>query len=181
MESDGPIPGPNSMLSFGSAAFFEDGNMVDTFTANFLSLEGAKPDPSTAAWWASPERAHAWAEVNKDRQDPAVAMREYVSWLKHLPGKPVFVGYPAGYDFMFVYWYLVKFVGESPFSFSAIDVKTMAMTILRTNYRETSKRTMPKRWFPPNVKHTHVALDDAIEQGTTFCLMLKESRLKNGT
>jgi len=37
------------------------------------------------------------------------------------PGKPVFVGYPAGFDFLFVYWYLIRFTGESPFSFSALD------------------------------------------------------------
>jgi len=36
---------------------------------------------------------------------PETAMRRYVLWLKALPGKPVFVGYPAGFDFLFVYWY----------------------------------------------------------------------------
>jgi hypothetical protein len=30
-------------------------------------------------------------------------MRRYVLWLKAHPGKPVFVGYPAGFDFLFVY------------------------------------------------------------------------------
>jgi len=29
IEADGPIPGPNSMLSFGSAAFLADGTMHD--------------------------------------------------------------------------------------------------------------------------------------------------------
>jgi hypothetical protein len=31
---------------------------------------------------------------------------------------------------------------------------------------------MPSEWFDP-VSHTHVALDDAIEQGQLFCNMLK--------
>jgi hypothetical protein len=30
-------------------------------------------------------------------------MADYARWVNGLPGKPVFVGYPAGYDFMFVY------------------------------------------------------------------------------
>jgi hypothetical protein len=34
---------------------------------------------------------------------------------------------------------------------------------------------MPRRWFD-DVPHTHVALDDAIEQGTLFCNMLAENR-----
>ena len=45
-------------------------------------------------------------------------MLAYVEWIKSLKGKPVFVAYPAGFDFLFVYWYLIRFVGESPFSHS---------------------------------------------------------------
>ena len=99
-------------------------------------------------------------------------MRNYVAWLNALPGKPVFVGYPVAYDFMFVYWYLMRFVGESPFSHSALDMKTFAMALLKTNYGDATKRNMPKGWFD-ELPHTHVALDDAIEQGALFCNMLR--------
>ena len=102
-------------------------------------------------------------------------MKRYVGWLKNLPGKPVFVGYPAAFDFMFVYWYLMRFAGESPFSHSALDIKTYAMAILRSDYRESSKRNMPSQWFDRS-PHTHGALDDAIEQGALFCNMLNASR-----
>ena len=85
------------------------------------------------------------------------------------------MGYPAAYDFMFVYWYLIKFVGESPFSHSALDIKTFAMAVLGVDYRDSTKKRMPRRWFEP-MPHTHVALDDAIEQGALFCNMLAESR-----
>ena len=102
-------------------------------------------------------------------------MLRYVSWLKSLEGKPVFVAYPAGFDFTFVYWYLIKYVGESPFSHSALDVKSFAMAMLKADFRQSTKRNMPKRWFD-NLPHSHVALDDAIEQGAMFCNMLKENR-----
>jgi hypothetical protein len=98
-----------------------------------------------------------------------------VSWIKSLEGKPVFVAYPAGFDFLFVYWYLIKFTGESPFSHSALDLKSFAMAVLKTDYRAIAKRNMPKRWFD-DLPHTHVALDDAIEQGALFCNILKENR-----
>jgi hypothetical protein len=49
------------------------------------------------------------------------------------------------------------------------------MAVLKSNYRESTKRNMPKRWFE-DLPHTHVALADAIEQGALFCNMLKESR-----
>jgi hypothetical protein len=37
IDTDGPIPGPNSMLSFGAAAFSDDGKLFDTHSANLLS------------------------------------------------------------------------------------------------------------------------------------------------
>ena len=73
---------------------------------------------------------------------------------------------------MFVYWYLIRFTGESPFSHSALDMKTLAMAILGKEYRQSTKRSMPREWFEP-IKHTHIALDDAIEQGLLFCNMLR--------
>ena len=173
VESDGPIPGPHSMLSFASAAYRPDKHLLGTFTANLETLPGAAGHPATLAWWQ--QHPDAWAATRTDLQGPADAMRHYVAWLKGLPGKPVFVAYPAGYDFLFVYWYLMRFAGESPFSHSALDIKTFAMALLKTEYREATKRNMPRKWFDP-LPHTHVALDDAIEQGALFCNMLAQNR-----
>jgi len=173
IEADGPIPGPHSMLSFGSAAYKADKTLVDTISVNLETLPGAQGDPETMDWWKT--QPEAWAAARQNLESPEAGMRRYVAWLKALPGKPVFVGYPAGFDFLFIYWYLRRFAGESPFSFAALDVKSYAMAVLGTEFRETSKRNMPKRWFE-NLPHTHVALDDALEQGALFCNMLAENR-----
>ena len=173
VEADGPIPGPNSMLSFGSAAYLADKTLVATFSANLETLEGAQGDASTMEFWA--KNPEAWEACRQNTEAPPDVMPRYVAWLEALPGRPVFVGYPAAYDFMFVYWYLMRFAGRSPFSHSALDMKTMAMMLLGKGYRDAIKRNMPKRWFDP-LPHTHVALDDAIEQGALFCNMLAEAR-----
>ncbi len=168
VEADGPIPGPHSMLSFASVALTADGATLGTFTANLDLLPDATPHPATAAFWAGNPAAYAATRVGSE--DPAAAMARYVAWLKGLPGKPVFVAYPAGFDFLFVYWYLIRFAGESPFSHSALDLKTMAMVLLGRGYRDATKRNMPRAWFGPG-RHTHVALDDAAEQGELFVNM----------
>jgi hypothetical protein len=124
------------------------------------------------AWWLN--HLEAWQATRTSLEEPGAAMQRYVAWLKTLPGRPVFVAYPAGFDFLFVYWYLIRFAGESPFSFSALDLKTYAMALLKKEYREATKRNMPRRWFDP-LPHTHVALDDALEQGAMFCNMLAEN------
>ena len=161
------------MLSFGSAAYSADKTLVATFSANLDILPDAQGDPRTMEWWKG--QPEAWAACRTGTRPAAIVMPEYVRWLKQLPGKPVFVGYPASYDFLFVYWYLMRFAGESPFSHSALDIKTFAMALLGTGYREATKRNMPRAWFDP-IPHTHVALDDAIEQGRLFCNMLAEDR-----
>lgn len=173
IEVDGPIPGPYSMLSIGSAAYLPDKTLVETFTANLETLPDAGTHPDTMAWWENyPE---AWESARRDQRPPEQAMIEYVQWLEALPGLPVFVGYPAAFDFTFVYWYLIRFAGRSPFSFSALDIKTMAMVMTGKDYRRSTKKNMPKRWFDA-LPHNHHALDDAIEQGALFCNMLMESR-----
>ena len=53
IETDGPIPGPHSLLSFGSAAYLADKTLVSTFTANLETLPGALGDAKTMAWWAT--------------------------------------------------------------------------------------------------------------------------------
>ena len=173
VETDGPIPGPHSMLSFGSAAYTADKRLLATFEANLHPMPEAAGHPDTMAWWQT--QPAAWAAHRENLQDPAAAMTAYVAWLKALPGKPVFVGYPAGFDFLFVYWYLIRFAGGSPFSFSALDIKSYAMAVLGTDYRASVKRNMPKDWFD-NLPHTHKALDDAIEQGALFCNILAANR-----
>jgi hypothetical protein len=178
VEADGPIPGPHSMLSFGSAAYLTDKTLLGTFHANLDTLPGATGHRDTMRWWG--KHREAWEATRVNTRPPEKVMPQYVDWLKRLPGKPVFVAYPAAYDFMFVYWYLLRFAGESPFSHSALDMKTLAMAILGREYRKTTKRNMPREWFD-SVPHTHVALDDAIEQGALFCNMLRVNEEMRGS
>lgn len=161
------------MLSLASAAYTADKELVATFSANLATLPDATGDEKTMAWWAT--QPEAWAACRTSPEEPAAALPRYRDWLLGLPGKPVFVGYPAAFDFLFVYWYLIRFAGSSPFSHSALDIKTYAMAMLGGDYRSTSKRTMPREWFD-DLPHSHVALDDAIEQGALFCNMLAVNR-----
>jgi hypothetical protein len=178
IEADGPIPGPYSMLSLASAAFKADKTVLATFTVNLETLPDAGTDARTMAWWQGfPE---SWAACRRDTQSPEAGMRAYLAWLNALPGRPLFLGFPASWDFMWVYWYLVRFTGERPFREHAIDVRSYAMGMRKAKFHETSRTYLPKRWFDAGLPHTHVALDDALEQGAMFCNMLSENRRPAG-
>ena len=148
-----------------------------TWAISDIRIASTSRDHGSMAWWAT--QPGAWAATRQKCRDPADVMPEYVRWLKGLPGKVVFVAYPVAYDFMFVYWYMIRFAGESPFSHSALDIKTLVMAALGTDYRESVKRNMPKEWFE-KLPHNHLALDDAIGQGVLFCNALAELRRKLG-
>ena len=177
IEADGKFPGFSNMLSFATAAFDLEKNLVGTFDANLQLLDGAEPDEDTMKFWnetAGNKKAYAATRVNP--QDPAVVMERYAAWLKCLPGTPIFVGYPAAYDFKWIDYYAIRFLGNNPFSFSrVIDVKTYAWSKLGNSFLSCTKRNMPSKWFD-NLPHTHVALDDAIEQGAMFVNMVRDLR-----
>lgn len=174
IESNGPIPGSYSMLSFGSAAYDEEGNLLDTFYVNLDPLPDATEHSATMEFWSKNQEAYNQTRVNTI--SPKEAMIKFTNWVNTTCGKnkPVFVAFPAGFDFMFVYWYLIYFTDNSPFSFSALDMKTFASAVLKKPFRESGKKNWPKRWFS-NRPHTHNGLDDALEQGESYIKMMKEN------
>lgn len=182
VETDGPIPSVYSMLSLGAAAYVQDPQdewrQPGTFKRNLLPLPGAIQDPDTMAWWKT--QPEAWKAATEDAVDAEQAMRDFVKWLaqiksgtqaKHL----VVVGYPVTFDFMFVYWYTVRFTGfPAPFGFQGADIKTTAWNRMGGEFRHATKKNMPKRWFRNCPQHTHDALDDARGQGILFMNILND-------
>ncbi|WP_427165587.1 exonuclease [Streptomyces sp. C1-1] len=168
IEADGPIPGPYSMLSFGAAvAGTQD---ADNFTA-------ADPEERTFYRELRPITEEfvpeALAVSGLDREllktegaEPAVALAEFADWVREVSAgaQPVMCGYPAPYDWTFLYWYLIRFTGASPFGHSGcLDMKTLYATKAGLPLRAVAKGTMPRHLLSRR-RHTHHALDDAIEQ-----------------
>jgi len=170
-ETNGPIPSDYSMLSLGAVAFDDKGNILKKFSVNILPLKGAIEHPDTMTWWL--DHKEAYKKATENPLHPDVGMLKFRVWLEQLPGTPVCVCYPAGFDYTFIHWYLVKFAGKDPFGFSCLDMKTYAMRILGFPYRKTIKKNMPKSWFMASHKHNHIAVDDAEEQGYTFMKMFQ--------
>lgn len=179
MEATGPIPGPYSMLSLGCAAFFPGSRTpVSTFEVNLQELDGAGWHPDTLEWWKKfPE---ALAHSTADPLPPAEAMQRLEAWTATLPGKPVMVVYPT-WDYMWINWYLMRFLGRTPYGLAALDIKSMAFTRVQPprkgpnpSFHGTSKKNMPSRWFEGDVPHTHKAIEDAIGQGILFVNILRE-------
>src|SRR6185312_13467330 len=58
--------------------------------------------------------------------------------------RPVLVGYPVVFDWMFLHWYFVRFCGGSPFGFSgALDMKTMYQQKARVPLERAGRDDLP--------------------------------------
>jgi len=190
VEADGPIPGPHSMLSFAVVVFDpavdvalqskDHSERMDCFTMNLTTLPDARPDPvTTKEFWDKNPKAYEAARTNI--VNPIEGIPRFVKWVDKVcqdrQAIPVAVAYPGSYDFMFVYWYLQKFAGRSPFGFQCLDLKTLAMATLGTSFKDAHKKNFPRAWFEHAPVHSHLALDDAWEQGIVFCHVFEQ--LKN--
>ena len=183
IEADGPIPGINSMLNVGMAAFrLDQGDPlvpIDTFEVNLKPLPEAEQDPDTMDFWA--KNPEAWNYVTSNTVSAEEGMRKAGGWAANLPGKPVMVVYPT-YDFMWMRWYLVRFCPDQArvFGFQALDIKTLAMAAMNhPTFKGISKRSMSKfnpDWFKDQPEHDHTGLADAIGQGMLFVRILQALR-----
>jgi hypothetical protein len=177
IETDGNLPGVNSLLSMGAAAFTLEDGMVGTWEGNFDKLPGAIEDLDTMRFWAEWPDAYAATRVNT--LHPQSAMIDFVNWFEQFDN-PVFVFYPTKFDGLWLYYFLYRFVGmnfvDSP---DCIDIKTYALCFLNeTSPTKAGKRDWPKRWKSKK-RHKHIAVSDAIEQGESFMTMLKDRQIHN--
>lgn len=172
VESDGPLPGRNSLLSLGAVAIDINKKIYGEFEVNIETLPGAIQDPETMAWWAT--QPVAWEYHRQNVKSPELAMKLYRNFLDTLPSRPIFMGYPATYDFMFHHWYLVAFSGKDPCGFAGMDMKSYAAGMLKTDFRLSAKRNYPREWFE-NMPHDHRALTDARGQAIMGINMMRDN------
>jgi hypothetical protein len=163
------------MLSFGMAAFTLEKELVATFERNLHPISGAQVDERTMTWWARPENAAAYRKSREDPVSPYLAMADCRAWLAALRrfGRPIVCGAPSGFDFTFLYYYFQRELGESPIGFASLDLRSYAAAVMKRQYRQVGKRQYPADWIDAGLPHTHVALDDAIEQGCILINMIR--------
>ncbi len=177
IEADGPIPGRYSMLSFGLAVAGRfDGRTfspADPAAATFyreLRPVSDEFDPGAVAVTGLDR-----ARLQAAGADPAAAMAEAAAWVGEQAGgdRPVMVGYPIVFDWMFMHWYFVRYVGRSPFGFSgALDMKTIYQQKARVPLDRAGRDDLPPV-LRSSRAHTHNACDDAIEQAEIFARLFE--------
>ena len=173
VETDGPIPGPYSMLSFALVyAGSFDGSKFRHPT-NFQSNFYRELKPVSKNFQPEALRVNGLDrdKLCREGESPEQVMREAYDWITGIAGgaKPVLVAYPLSFDWAWLYWYFVQFSPQgSPFNHSlCFDMKTAYAVKASVPISEAGRSKILPQLLPDR-RHTHHALDDAIEQAEIF-------------
>lgn len=185
VEANGGVLFHNSILSLAFVAVTIEKEILGKFSVNLEAFPGESPDIATMRdfWSKFPEQ---YADTTKNPVEPKLAMQAFDIWLTRVTTEwgnfkekqyvPVPMAFPASYDFpAFKYVYERSMGKKNPFHIRCLDIKSLAIPLLKCNYTGSTKRNWPKNWFT-NLPHTHVALDDALEQGLTGVNILRQAR-----
>lgn len=173
VETDGPIPGPYSMLSFALVFAGRYDGEVFARPASYDQRFYAELKPISSDY-----QLDALAVNGLDRtallshgREPASAMTEAADWVRGVAGgaRPVLVAYPLSFDWTWLYWYFVRFSASgSPFNHSScFDIKT-AFAVKGRLPVASAGRSGLFEVLKSQHGHTHHAVDDAIEQAQIF-------------
>lgn len=160
IEAAGPVPPTYSMLSLGAVV------VDDPKRTFYVEL---KPVNDKFVPDAMNVIRRSLRDLTKAGREPKEAMAAFRDWLARIAktAKPVFVGFNATFDWAFVNYYFHHYIGENPFGFGGIDIKSYYMGLTGCSWDETrSSRIRPE--FKGASRHTHNALDDAVEQAEMF-------------
>jgi ribonuclease T len=162
VETAGSTPAAYSMLSLG--ACLVDDPLESTF---YVELK-----PEKAAFTAE---ALAVSHLSMDvlevmGEPPADAMARFATWIEEtVPQghRPVFVGFNAAFDWMFVADAFERHLGRNPFGYTALDIKALAMGRLGGTWAETSMEVLGATYLSGRPL-AHHALSDAQDQAELF-------------
>lgn len=173
VETDGPIPGPFSMLSFAIvyAGSFDGERFERPKNYERVFYQELRPISSDFQEEALRVNGLDRERLCREGHPPERVMTEACQWVKGSCGdaNPVLVAYPLSFDWSWLYWYFIRFSAEgSPFGYSrCFDIKTALSVKGRIPICRAGRARLDPS-LGSNRAHTHHATGDAIEQAEIF-------------
>lgn len=162
IESDGPIPGDYSMISFG--AVIVDDHLDKTFYGTLKPIsEDWIPEALAVSGFSR--------EETLEFDEPKVVMENFSSWItQNCKDRPIFISDNNGFDWMFICWYFHHFTGKNPFGFSSQNLGSLYKGLVQDTFKNFKHLR--------KTKHTHHPVDDARGNAEALLTMKKEMGLK---
>lgn len=165
----------NPLYSFGISAFTIEKELLASITFNVDEEPGTAADPKTAAWWQ--ENPPAFAAARANCVPPAHAFAKLEKWWNRLRrfGRAYPAAAPIGGDYSFLAACIWRHRKRPPFERMSLDLRSLVSGMVGKPIYECGKADIAPEMFD-DLPHTHVSLDDSIEQGALFVNLLRASR-----
>ena len=167
VETSGDSPSTGSLLSIGACL------VVDPTIGIYLELKPLADRP----WSDEAQRVHALTpeHLANNGLEPEDAMGQLESWVQGVTGGgwPIFVGFNAPFDWMFVADYFWRYLGRNPFGISALDLKSLYMGRLGVARWEETRKVHISVRLDVEFKLTHNALSDARYQALLASILMQ--------
>lgn len=162
VESDGPIPGDFSMISFG--AVLVDDKLDKTFYGQLK--------PISEKFDAVALSISGFTRLETlEFEEPKEVMLRFENWIReHSKGRPVFISDNNGFDWMFICWYFHHFINRNPFGYSSRRISDLYSGLMKDAF--ASWKVLRK------TAHTHHPVDDAMGNAEVLLHMKNEMGLK---
>ena len=162
VESDGPIPGDYSMISFG--AVIVEPALNRTFYGRL--------QPISEKW--VPEALAVSGHTREETmtfEAPVDVMTRFAAWIEtNLTSRALFVSDNNGFDWQFINWYFHRFTGQNPFGHSSTNLGSL--------YKGLQKDTFANFKHLRRTRHTHNPVDDAMGNAEALLHMKEVLGLK---
>jgi len=162
VESDGPIPGDYSMISFGAVLVNE--SLDQTFYGQLKPIsEKFIPEALAVSGFTR--------EDTLSFNDPVQVMTDFKNWIEKIASdRPLFISDNNGFDWMFICWYFHHFIGVNPFGHSSQNLGSL--------YKGMEKDTFKNFKHLRKTKHTHHPVDDAKGNAEALLVFKQQMGLK---
>ncbi len=146
IEANGPIPGDYSMVEIGAVLVKEPLNK--TFYGTLKPISDRVDMVALNAIGLAPDETLKF-------DDPYTTMINFEQWVQanNSGSRPIFVSDNNGFDFMFVHWYFIHFLGRDPFGYSSRNLGDM--------YKGLMQDVLVNFKHLRDTRHTHNPVDDA--------------------
>ncbi len=162
IESDGPIPGDYSMISFGAVVV--DEKLDKTLYGRLKPISEKFIEEALTVCGHTREETISFDE-------PVEVMTGFKNWIeKNSKDKPIFISDNNGFDRMFICWYFHHFININPFGYSSYNLGSL--------YKGMENDTFKNFKHLRKTTHTHHPVADAIGNAEALLFMKNEMGLK---
>lgn len=185
IESDGPTPMLNNLISIGIVGITLDEKIIFEYATNIEPLPTHIQDLHTMqTFWLKPEQKLAWDYLHINKRNYIEVFEDLGVKLKKLSNKYIlkFVAHPACFDWMFLksYYELAKSNSKNKEYFYDIGYNCLCSSTLWNIYKQINNLSsnqankLFKEWGEFDEDSNHIAISDARVQGKCYVKLLKK-------